>query len=72
MLGYCPAPTDGSHHQGQRCSTAFPTKKGTATSGFVPDTFPIVMSNNGSHNVHIKGREDVIVEAEVKVKRALT
>lgn len=31
------------------------------------------MGSDGSHNVHIKGREeDVTMEAEVKVKRAMS
>lgn len=71
MLGYHPVPTCGSSCQGQRGSIASPTKRGAATSAFVPDAFLIVMGSDGSHNVHIKGREDVTVEAEFKVKRAM-
>ena len=73
MLGYHSVPTCGSSHQGQKGSIASPTQRGTATSAFVLDAFLIMMGNDGSHNVHIKGREeDVTVEAEVKVKRAMS
>lgn len=67
----CWVTTLSPHVAGQRGSIASPAKRGAATSAFVPDAFLIVMGSDGSHNVHIKGREDVTVEAEVKVKRAM-